>query len=151
MVVTFHLHYLGYSIKCGNLQVGNTTRQLLSTTRPCCSIEFNASFLFWVILVTYNVGIYVCISIYKVNYIHSFFVIFKYRFFPAFHAKHFEIQKKSFEKLMSWLLHSTIYQVMWYFWVFIVNAFSVLWIFFSQENCVSFGLFVSCLSLSQSA
>ena len=38
------------------------------------------------------------------------------------------------------------------FWVLIVNPFSLLCsIFFFPENCVSFGLLVSCLSLSQSA
>ena len=42
------------------------------TTRPCCNIEFIESFLFWVILVTYNIGIYICIYIYKVSYIHYF-------------------------------------------------------------------------------
>ena len=78
MVATFHLHYLVHKIKYGNLEVGNTTQQLLSTTQPCCSIEFIESFLFWVILVTYNIGIYICIYlyIYKVSYIHSFFLLF---------------------------------------------------------------------------
>ena len=56
----------------GNLEVGNITQQLLSTTGPCCSIEFIESFLFWVIRVTYNTGIYICIYIYKVSYINSF-------------------------------------------------------------------------------
>ena len=91
MVATFHLHYLGHRIKYGNLEVGNTTQQLLSTTRPCCSIEFIESFLFWVILITYNIGIYICIYIYKVSYI-LFFVIFNYVFSPL-HAKHLEIWK----------------------------------------------------------
>ena len=59
--------------------------------------------------------------------------------------------KKCFVKLTNRLLHSTIHQVMRYFQVFIANPFSLLWSFFSQENCVSFGLLVSCLSLSQSA
>ena len=81
MVATFHLHYLGHRIKYGNLEVGNTTQQLLSTTRPCCSIEFIESFLFWVILVTYNIGIYICIYIYKVSYIHSFFIFNSNDFF----------------------------------------------------------------------
>ena len=81
MVATFHLHYLGHRIKYGNLEVGNTTQQLLSTTRPCCSIEFIESFLFWVILVAYNIGIYICIYISKVSYIHSFFVIFNWNIF----------------------------------------------------------------------
>ena len=64
---------------------------ILSTTRPCCSIEFIESFLFWVILVTNNIGIYFCIYIYKVSYIHSFFVIFNCNVFSALRAKHFEI------------------------------------------------------------
>ena len=65
MVATLHLHYLGHRINYGNLEVGNTTQQLLSTTRPCCSIEFVESFLFWVILATYNTSIYTCIYIKK--------------------------------------------------------------------------------------
>ena len=65
MVATFHLHYLVHKIKYGNLEVGNTTQQLLSTTQPCCSIEFIESFLFRVIFVTYTIDIYIyCIYIY---------------------------------------------------------------------------------------
>ena len=42
--------------------------------------------------------------------------------------------KKYFVKLMTWLRHSTIHQVLWYFWVFIVNPFSLFWsIFFSRK------------------
>ena len=149
MVATFHLHCLGHRIKYGNLEVGNTTQQFLSTTRPCCSIEFIESILFWVILVIYNIGIYICIYIYKVSYIDPFFGIFNCNVFSTLHAKHFEIWKKYFVKLISPLLHIPIYQVMWYFWVFIVNPFSLLYsIFFPQENCAPFGLLVSCLSLS---
>ena len=129
MVATFHLHYLGHRIKYGNLEVGNTTQQLLSTTRACCSIEIIESFLFWVILVTYNIGIYICIYIYKVSYIHSFFVIFNCSAFPALHAKHFEIWKKYFVKLMS-------HQVMRYFCVLIVNHFPFYGVlFFSRKLC----------------
>ena len=47
MVATFNLHYLGHSIKYGNFETGNTTQQLLSTTQPCCNIEFIESFLFF--------------------------------------------------------------------------------------------------------
>ena len=134
MVATFHLHCMGHRIKYGNLEVGNTTHQLLSATRPCCSIQFIESFLFWVILVTYNVGTYICIYIYKVSYIHSFFVILNCNVFSALHTKYFEIWKKNFVKLMSRLLHSTFSQVIWYFWVFIVSPFSLLWsIFFLKE------------------
>ena len=149
MEAVFHLLYLGHRVKYGNLEVGNTTQQLLSTTRPCCSIELIESFLFWVILVTYNIGIYICIYIYKVSYIHSFFVIFNCNVFSALHAKHFEIWKN----------------ILWNWWVDCFIAQSIKWcdisgfshfpfygvFFFSQENCVSFGLLVSCLSPSQSA
>ena len=111
MVATFHLHCLGHRIKYGNLEVGNTTHQLLSATRPCCSIQFIESFLFWVILVTYNVGIYICIYIYKVSYIHSFFVIFNCNVFSALHAKHFEIWKN----------------ILWNWWVDCFIAWSIKW------------------------
>ena len=136
MVATFHLHYLGHRIKYGNLEVGNTTQQLLSTTRPCCSIEFIESFLFWVIFATYNIGIYICTYIYKVSYIHSFFLIFNCNIFSALHAKNFEIWKNIFLKLMRRLLYSTIHQVMWYFWVFIVNPFSLSRIIFFLKKTV---------------
>ena len=44
--------------------------------------------------------------------------------------------KKYFVKLMSWLLYSTIHQVMWYFWVFTVDPFSLsLIIFFPRTLC----------------
>ena len=52
--------------------------------------------------------------------------------------------EKIFCELKSQLLHSTITQMVWYFWVFIVNPFSLLWSIFSQQYCVSFGLLVSC-------
>ena len=48
-------------------------------------------FLFSVILVTYNIGIYICIYIYKVSYIHSFFVIFNCNVFSALDAEMNEI------------------------------------------------------------
>ena len=146
MVATFHLHYLGHMIKYGNLEVGNTTQQLLSTTRPCCSIEFIESFLFWVILSTYNIGIYIFTYIFiKLAIFILFFVIFNCNVFSALHAKNFEIWKNILLKLMSRLLYSTIYQVMWYFWVSIVNPFSLLWsIFFSRKLCF---LWFSCLLL----
>ena len=99
---------------------------MISTTRSCCSIEFIESCLLRLILVTYKIGIYICIYIYKVRYIHSFLLSSTY----------FEIWKNIFVKLISRLLHSTISQVMWYFWVFIVNPFSPLWsIFFSRKLC----------------
>ena len=93
MVATFHLHCLRYRVKYGKPEVGNITQQFLSTTRPCYSIEFIESFLFWIILITYNMGIYICIYIYKVSYIYSFFANFNCNVFSALHAKHFETWK----------------------------------------------------------
>ena len=153
MVATFHLHYLGHRIKYGNLEVGNTTQQLLSTTRPCCSIEFIESFLFWVILVTYNIGIYICIYIYKVKYIHSLFVIFNCNVFSALHAKHFDICKNI---LRNWQIDCIIAQFIKWCDIFAchrksISTLIIMEYFVSQENCVSFGLLVSCLSLRQSA
>ena len=92
------------------------------------------SFLFWVILVTYNIGIYICIYIYKVSYIRSFLLSSAVMFFLHWMLNILRL-KKYFVKLMSRLLHSTIHQVMWYFWVFIVNPFSLLWsIFFLKKT-----------------
>ena len=136
MVATFHLHCLGHRVKYGNPELRNTTQKFLSTTRPCCSIEFMELSLFWVILVTYNIGIYICIYIYEVSYIHSFFVISNCSVFSALHAKHFEIWKKYFVKLTSRLLHSAIHHVMCYFWVFIVNPFFYAVFFFSRKLCL---------------
>ena len=44
--------------------------------------------------------------------------------------------KKYFVKLTSRLLHSTIHHVMWYFWVFIVNPFSLLCSIFFLKKVV---------------
>ena len=105
MVATFHFHYLGQRIKNENCEVGNNTQQLLSKH------EFTESFLFQVIFVTYNIGIYICIYIYKVSYIHSFFVIFNCNVFSALHAKHFEIWKN----------------ILWNWWVDCFIARSIKW------------------------
>ena len=56
-------------------------------------------------------GIYICIYIYKVTYIHSFFVIFNYNNFSALHAKHFEIWKN----------------ILWNWWVDCFIARSIKW------------------------
>ena len=131
MVATFHLLCLEHRIKYGNSEFENCTQQLLSTTRPCCSIEFIESFLFWVILVAYDIGIYICIS--------------------ALHAKYFEIWKNI---LWNWQVHCFIAPSIKRRVFLGVRSESILPFmqsFFSQENCVSFSLLVSCLSLSQSA
>ena len=148
MVATFHLHYLGHRIKY--TEVGSITQQFLPTTRPCCSIELIELFLLWFILVTYNIGIYICIHVYKVSYIHSLLLSSTVTFFLHCMLNILKniFSKKCFVKLMIRLLHSTIHQVMCYFWVFILNPFSGG--YSSEENCVSFGLLVSDLSLSQS-
>ena len=118
-------------------------QQLLSTTRPWY-------WVYWVILVTYNIDIYICMHIYIVSYVNAFFIIFNCNVFSALHPKQFEIWKN----------------ILWNWWLDYVIAQSIkccdisgcsLWIhfpfsgvFFSQENQVFFGLLVSCLSLSQS-
>ena len=104
-------------------------------TRPYCSSEFIESFLFWVNLVTYNIGIYICIYIYKVSYIHPFLLFSTVLFFLHWMLNILRYGKK-FVKLMSQLLHSTILQVMWYFWVFIVSPFPCFVVFFfSRKLC----------------
>ena len=148
MVGTFHLHFLGLRIKYLKPEVGNTTQQFLSTAGPCCSIEFIKSFLFCVILITYNIGIYIWIYICKVSYIHSFFVIFNCNIFLhcMLNILRYEIK---FVKLMSRLFHDSSSDVI-FLGVHNESTFP-LWCIFFQENCVSFGLLVSCLSLRQSA
>ena len=146
VVATFHLHYLGHRIKY--TEVGSITQQFLPTTRPCCSIELIELFLLWFILVTYNIGIYICIHFYKVSYIHSLLLSSTVTFFLHCMLNILRYEKIYFMNLMIRLLHSTIHQVMCYFWVFILNPFSGG--YSSEENCVSFGLLVSDLSLSQS-
>ena len=82
--------------------------------------------LFWVILVTYKTGIYICIYIYSVSYIHSLFIIFNCNAFSELHAKHFEIWK----------------HILWNWWVdcFIARSikwsiFAVIKYFFLKKNC----------------
>ena len=145
MVATFHLHCLGHRIKYGNPEVGNTTQQFLSTTRRCCSIEFIESLLFLVILVTYNISIYICVCIFtKLTIFILFLLSSNVMFFLHYTLNVFWDMKKYFVKLMSRLLHSTIHQVMWYLWVFIVNLFSLLWSFFLKKLCF---LWFPCLLL----
>ena len=136
MVATFLLHCLEHRIKYGSPEVGSTTRQFLSTKWPCCSIKFIKSFLFWVILVTYNIGTYICIYIYKVSYIHYFFVIFNCNGFSGLYTKHFEIWKNI---LWNWRVDSFIaWSIKWY-----NNSGSSKWIhfpfyavfFFSRKLC----------------
>ena len=136
MVITFRLHYLGHRIRYGNLAAGNTTQQLLLAPRSCSSSEFLESFLFKVILVTYNIGIFICVYIYEVSYICSFFVIFNCNVFFCIACKTFWDMKKYFVKLMSWLLLSAIHQVMWYLWMCIVKPFCLLWNIFSLKKIV---------------
>ena len=104
--------YLGHRIKYGNLEIGNTRPKILPTTRPCCSIEFIESFFLEGekgILATYSIVI--CICIYKVSYIHSFFIIFNGNVFSALHAKDFEIWKN----------------ILWNWWVDCFIVWSIKW------------------------
>ena len=115
-------------MKHGNPAVGNTTQQFLSTTRSCFSIEFIGRFLFWVMLITFNIVIYICIYIYKL----AIFI----RFLLSSTVMFFWDMKKYFVKFTSRLLHGTIHQMMWYFWVFIVNPFSFLCSIFFLKKIV---------------
>ena len=146
MVATFHLHYLGHRIKYENLEVGNTTQQLLLTTRPWRSIEFIELFLCWFILLIYNTGIYICVYIYIYIYVYIYifiklaililFLLSSALMFFLHYMLNILRYKKMFCEIDESILHSTIHQVMWYFWTFIVNPFSLLWsIFFSRKLC----------------
>ena len=66
---------------------------------------------FWVIFVTYNRGIYICIFIYKVSDILYFLVIFNCNAFSVLNAKHFEIWKN----------------ILWNWWVDCFIARSIKW------------------------
>ena len=126
MVATFHLHYLGHRIKYGNLEVGNTTQQLLSTTRPYCSTEFIEWFLFLVILVTYNIGIYIFVYIFIKLAIFILFLLSSTVMFFLHCMLNILRYGKIYCEIVNRLLHNTIRQVMWCLWVFIVNPFSLL-------------------------
>ena len=72
----------------------------MPTTVPCCSIEFIESlFLFWVVLVTYSIGIYIYIYIYVCIYI--WYIIYYI----------FNNQRKSIFKVKILLPLSYIYKV----------------------------------------
>ena len=128
MVATFHLHCLGHRIKYENPEVGNTTRTMLQ-------FWIYWIFLFWVILVTFNISIYICIYSYNVSYIHPFLVIFNCIVFSALHAKHFEIWKNI---LWNWWFDCFIARsIKWcdISGLSIVNPFSLLWsIFFLKKT-----------------
>ena len=146
MVATIYLHYLGHRIKYGNLEVGNTTLQLLSIIGPCYRIKFIESFLFWFILVTYNTGIYICICIYKVSYIHSFFVIFNCNVFLHCMLNILRYQKifcENDESIAS--THNPSSDVI-FPGVYSESISPFMEYFFSWQNSVSFVLLVSCLS-----
>ena len=98
-------------------------------------MEFIKSFLLWAMLVTHNISIYICKYISKVSYIHYFLLsstvmVFLYCMLNILRYE------KIFVKLTSRLIHNIIHQVMRYFWVFIVNPFSLLLsIFFLRKLC----------------
>ena len=106
MVATFHLHYLGHMIKYGNLEVGNTTQKLLSTTQPCCIIEFINHFYFDYF--DYNTGIYIFVYI-------AIFILFLLSSTAVFFL-HCMLNTLRYEQIFyeidESILHSTIYQVM---------------------------------------
>ena len=147
MIVTFHLHHLGHRIKYVNLVAVNTTQQLLLTIRPCCSSELIESSLFWVILVTYNVGIFICIYIYKGSYICSFLVIFNLMFFLHCMLNILRYEKIFFETDESIASQHDPSTDAIFLGVHSESSFLFFQYFFLQK-AVLFGLLVSCLSLS---
>ena len=145
MLATFHLHYQRHKIKYGNLEIGNTTQQLLSTTWSYCRIASIESFLFWVILVRYRciyiyiyIYIYIWKYIYKVSYIHSFFVMFNWMFFLhcmlniLWHGKIFCENDESIARC-----HDPSNDAI-FLGVYSESIFPVLEYFFLWENCVPF-------------
>ena len=99
---------------------------------------------------TYNIGICICIFIYKVSYIYSFFVIFNCNIFSGLHAKHFEMWTNVY---WNWWVDCFIAQSIKWFDILGVHSDSIfpfMQYSFSIQKTVSFGLLVSCLSLSQS-
>ena len=134
MAAIFHLHYLGHNIKYGNLEVGNITTIVFNKTTILQHWVYWIIFIFESFLSHIIQVIYLHIYIYKVSYIRSFFVIFNCHVFSALGSKQFEIYKEIFCKLMSRLLRSTIDQMMWYFWVFLVNPFSLFMEYFLKKT-----------------
>ena len=98
--------------------------------------------VYWIIFILshschiYYWYIYLCIYIYIYIYIYIFIKLAIFiLFFVILLSTVIFFLKKYFVKLMSRLLHSAIHQVMWYFWVFIVNPFSLLCsIFFPKKT-----------------
>ena len=72
--------------------------------------------------------IYICIYIYKVNYIHSFFLIFNCNVFSALHAKNFEIWKN----------------ILWNWWVDCFIARSIKWCDILGAHSESIFPFIQC-------
>ena len=153
MVATFYLHSLGQRIKYGNPKVGDIIQRfcqqhdhavVMSLLNHFYFESFSSSHVIWVDTFAY-------IFIKLAMFILFLFFIFNCNVFSVWHAKYFDIRKN----------------ILWNWWVDCFIARSIKWCdisgfyiesifpfmgnFFSQENCVFFGLLISYLSLSQSA
>ena len=84
--------------------------------------------------IIYN--IYICIYILIKLAIFILFLLSSTLMFFLHYMLNILRYEKMFCEIDESILHSTIHQVMWYFWTFIVNPFSLLWsIFFSRKLC----------------
>ena len=118
----------------------------------CQQHEFIESFLFLAIFVTYNIDRYIFIYIFiKSVIVIPFLLSSAVIIFLHCMLNILRYEKKNCE-IDEWIATQLDPSSDVIFWVLIVNPFSLLCsIFFFPENCVSFGLLVSYLSLSQSA
>ena len=138
MLATFHLHYLGYRVKYENPEVGNTTQPFFSTTRPCRSVKFIESFLFWVILVTYNIGIYIFIYIFiKLAIFILFSLSSTVMFFLHCMVNMFRYEKMFCEIVKSIPLQHNPSSDVIFLGVLSESIFPVMQYFVSKESCVS--------------
>ena len=128
VVATFHLYYLGHRVKYGNPEVGNTNNFCQQHDQAAVLSLLNH--FYFESFSSHVIQVYICIYIDNVSYFIFFLLSSTVTLFL-----HCMLNVLRYEKILpSRLLHSTIHQVMWYFWVFIVNPFFLLCsIFFSRK------------------
>ena len=102
-------------------------------------------------LVTYNISIYICKYIFEVSYIHYFLLSLTVMLFLHCMLNILRYEKTFCEIDESIALWRDPSSDVIFLGLHSESIFPFMEFFFSQENCVSFGLLVSCLSLSQSA
>ena len=107
---------------------------IFSTTRPCYGIEFIESFFCFESFLLHIIYVYIFVYIFIML---GIFILFLLSSSVMFFLHCMLNLLRYFVKLTNRLRHSTIHQVMWYFWMFIINPFSLLCsIFFSRKLCL---------------